>query len=391
MLTLTKLLGVAVLGAWLVHALVHRRAIHVPLAALPLAAFLVWAAASALWAVDPDTTTRLTLTLVQLLALYLLVTDVLGTPAALRRALAAHLAGAVLLAVLGLVLMSEGILQQGRAAIVVDQQMFVESNELAAALLFPLAVSLAWGLDRSRPSLERLVVVVAGALCLTTLVLTLSRGALVAAAVMIVAVAVAQRSVALPFVVTLLAVPAIAAAGPELWERLSEGATLADRAAGRLDIWQVGLVVIRSHPFAGVGFGCFPIVYFDYLSQAAGVSWKHAMAVALTMEKSPHSTYLGATAELGVVGLALLVVALALHLRTGLRLYRGLQARRHPAASLVLACLTALLGLVVFAFSTDIVNRKYLWLALGLAVLGRMPVGGQRATRGPAGVTASGS
>src|SRR5262249_48947181 len=122
-LTLSKLLGVAVVGAWLLHALVLRQPIHLTRASVTLVAFVLGAAASAVWAVDPLATSHLSLTLVQLLALYLLVADVLGTPAALRSALGAHVAGAVLLAALGLVLMSQGVLQQGRAAIVVDRQM----------------------------------------------------------------------------------------------------------------------------------------------------------------------------------------------------------------------------------------------------------------------------
>jgi hypothetical protein len=121
-LTLHKLLGMVVVGGWLLHALLQRRPIGAPSIALLPGAFVLWGAVSALWAVDPGAATHATVTLVQLLALYLLVVNVLDTPASLRRALHAHVAGAVVLCVFGLYLTGHGVLQGGRTAIVVDHE-----------------------------------------------------------------------------------------------------------------------------------------------------------------------------------------------------------------------------------------------------------------------------
>ena len=185
-------------------------------------------------------------------------------------------------------------------------------------------------------------------------------------------VSVARGQLVLPLVGALLAIPGLVLAPPEFWQRWSEGATLADRGAGRLDIWRVGWVVIQQHPLLGVGLGCFPIVYYGFLSQAAGISWKHAEAVAQVLVKYPHSIYLGMAAELGIVGFGLLLTGLALHLRAALGTWRLLARGGHPAADLALTVVAGLVALLVQGFAFDIAHRKYLWVTLGMAAVARM-------------------
>ena len=369
-LTITKLLGVGAVGAWILHTLIARQPVTLPRAMLPLGAFLGWAAVSALWAVDPSASVRVAATLVQLLALYLLVANLLTRPRALRVALGAHVAGAVVLAILALYLMEEGVLQRGRVAIVVDRQLLVESNALAAGLLFPVGICIAWTLDRTRPVLERLALALAGTLCATTLLVTLSRGAIVALIAMLVTASIVRRALWLPLLAIVLALPGLLLVGGDLWERIAAGAALADRGAGRLDIWQVGMLVIGANPVGGVGLGCFPIVYFDYLAEAGGVSWKHAAGVARSLARYPHNTYLGVTAELGFVGLGLFASALAVHLGRAVANVRALRARRAPEGTFALAALLGLVGFSVLAFGFDVAQRKYFWLVLGLVAAG---------------------
>ena len=380
--TLNKLLGLTAVGAWLLHVLLRRERIGVPGAALPLVGLVLWGATSTIWAVDPGETVHTLVTYLQLCGLYLLVVNVLATPASLRRALHAHVAGAAILSVIGLYLTWQGVLQRGRTAIVVDHQLLLEPNAYAAALILPVAICLTGSLDRHRGTAERLALTLAGALCVTTIILTMSRGAVVALGVMAIVVSVARGQLLLPVLAVLIAIPGLLIAPPEFWERWSQAATLADRGAGRLDIWRVGWVVIQQHPFLGVGLGCFPVVYYDYLSQAAGISWRHAQAVAEVLIKYPHNIYLGVTAELGIPGIGLLLAAFWLHLRAGFDTWRRLQARRHPAAELALTALAALLALAVQGAAFDIAHRKYLWVTLGLAAVGSLRVA--RAAAAPA-------
>jgi O-antigen ligase len=176
----------------------------------------------------------------------------------------------------------------------------------------------------------------------------------------------------------LVALPGLFIAGGALWERLTEAATLADRGAGRLDIWRVGWAVFTSHPVLGIGLGCFPIIYLSFLSRATGISAKHVEAVLEKSQKFPHNIYVGTAAEGGVVGIALLGATLAAHLRAAVGSWRALAAQRHPAAGLALVAVAALVAFVVEGATFDIAHRKYFWLTLGLATIGRQWVAATR-------------
>jgi len=370
-ITLHKLLGIVVIGAWLVGALVRRRPIRVPVVGIPLAALVLWGATSVLWSFDPGETIRATVTRVQLFGLYLLVVNVLDRPDTLRRALYAHLGGCVVLAVAGLYLAGEGILQAGRAALVVDRQLVLEPNAFGGALILPVVVSLVVSLDRGRGALERTALVGTGVLCLTAIALTLSRGPMLALAAALLVVTVVERRFRLLAAGALVALPGLVLAGGALWERLTEAATLADRGAGRLDIWRVGWAVFASHPLAGVGLGCFPIIYLSFLSRATGISAKHVAAVLEKSLKFPHNIYVGTAAEGGLVGVALLAAILLAHLRSAFGAWRRLAALRHPATPLACVAVAALAAFVVEGATFDIAHRKYFWMTLGLATLGR--------------------
>src|SRR5262249_50840759 len=87
--------------------------------------------------------------------------------------------------------------------------------------------------------------------------------------------------------------------------------------------------------------------------------------------RASHNIYLGTLAELGVVGLGLLVVALLAH---GRALWRtriaALRAHDEERARLALALLGVFASLVLFGSTIDLLGTKapWLWLAMMQAV-----------------------
>ena len=122
--------------------------------------------------------------------------------------------------------------------------------------------------------------------------------------------------------------------------------------AGRTDIWTVGLTIYESAPLTGVGLANFPIAYTPERVRESDVG---IYSVENPAYRAPHNIALGTLAELGPFGLALLAALLG-----PLVFRRGWG----PDAAVVQA---ALASLVTTGLFLDILNRKQLWLLIGLA------------------------
>jgi O-antigen ligase len=131
----------------------------------------------------------------------------------------------------------------------------------------------------------------------------------------------------------------------------------ATSSSGRLDIWQVGLAACADYCGIGSGWGTFPDVYAATQATVPG-------ARVLTGEEGsyqPHNLWLLAVVELGIVGLLLLAVGMAVSIY---------QASRLPV-SYRPAAVGAMVGLVVGVFFLSSMEFKMFWLALMLVALYR--------------------
>ncbi|PYQ45212.1 MAG: hypothetical protein DMF77_04895 [Acidobacteria bacterium] len=152
----------------------------------------------------------------------------------------------------------------------------------------------------------------------------------------------------------------------------SPGSAAAASVQGRLAIWRNTLVMIREHPLIGVGLGAHPAFYPAYHRRAV-VDPLFSSRLRLDFA---HDDYLQLTAELGLVGTALLVVLAV----SAMRLVR--QARRRAGtgeeAVLAAAATAAAAGLLTDAlFSFAAYRALPPWLlaldAGMLAVVARGP------------------
>ena len=120
-----------------------------------------------------------------------------------------------------------------------------------------------------------------------------------------------------------------------------------------LRIKQVALDAFRSDPVTGVGLDRFHRV--TEIAYAQGRLTRSYRAV------DPHSTFFGRLAETGIVGTVTLV---ALWIAIGVTVDQ-LIARR-PESWIAIAAAAGIAGTLVNSINVDVMNFRFLWVALGL-------------------------
>ena len=362
--SLSSLVGI-VLGAGLVLQLVRRRGgdgIRLSLSVPIWLLFLGIAGASVLWSLTPDRTTSGFIILGSLILIFVFVALSPVDRHILRRLENGLLAGGLAAVGYGLFQLivlggfpsdtpGVGIAPDGRFG-----NDLLGPNNQAVALVLPMAISLTRAVaagDRTR----RLAYAAASALMLGGVLMTGSRGGLVATAVALVAlllVAPTGRKTLLRYALVGLVVGGfVFVAHPfGIGERTVETTS----SSGRTDIWRVGLAACPEYCGFGAGWGTFPDVYAD--TQA---SVPEARVLVGSGAYEPHNVWLLAAIELGLPGLLLLVAGLLVSLVEAIRLPAGLRA---PP-------LSGLVATVVAASFLSNLEFKFFWMAMIVVVVSR--------------------
>jgi O-antigen ligase len=147
-------------------------------------------------------------------------------------------------------------------------------------------------------------------------------------------------------------------------ERARLGNLTAEGSSGRSDAWQLAWQAAREHPVLGVGMENFTEVGTRYVTSNFSI---YQIRTALNNRPVPHNVYLQTLAELGVVGLAIVVVLLGSAISIGYGAIRRLAAAGdHETELLGRGILIAIVGLLsLYAFYSSLIEKE-LWLLLGL-------------------------
>jgi len=241
-----------------------------------------------------------------------------------------------------------------------------DPNALARVLVAGLVLAFLLAVIDVLSPVKRLIAASAAFLCAAGLVLTASRGGLIALVCALVAALVfsgrwrAQVTV-LALAVGLLAVGYYAGiASPDARERI----TASDGGSGRTDLWRVGWQVVEDHPVLGAGAGNFGEVSKSYLGDA-GLLRRSDLIVSTS--NVLHNTYLGTLVELGIVGACLLLMILGFSLGCLVRAARtSMRADDVTMEILARGLLVALVGILAADFFISEPYNKHLWLLLAL-------------------------
>jgi hypothetical protein len=145
----------------------------------------------------------------------------------------------------------------------------------------------------------------------------------------------------------------------------TSNAAPSDELQERAGLWWVGVQMFLDHPLTGVGKGNYDFLYQHYAVRSAYLP---------ATPMAPHSSPVQIAAETGLIGLVAYasVVSVAL---IGLRqAKRGLvSAGRGREVMLLEAIEIAIYGYLVTSLfqDDDVLYRRYLWLLIGLAIVGR--------------------
>jgi exopolysaccharide production protein ExoQ len=321
------------------------------LAAMPPAgwAFLAWAVISLGWAVNPGVAGARLPTLLQLFIIAFLIADfVVHRPTIVRPVLWAYSLSAAASALIGV----QFYVAQGHAtarSIAIQGQ---DPAQFAAVLLPALVFGLYETINGSRRILGGAIAFLATA----GIVVSGTRGAWVACAVVILLIVLPQltprRRVML--LATITALVAIVFQLPGIADLVVERSAnaISTGGAGRTDIWTVGLTIFSSAPLTGVGYANFGVAFTPEVIRASGVGWDWLNRAGA----GSHNVVMATLIELGAIGLLLLVRFLG-----PLVLRRGWGPNALTLQAALASLLTAALFLDILA------DRKQVWLVIGLA------------------------
>lgn len=364
----TKVAGLLVAVSWLAVLATRRDATNEFFSAHPglsyvFVIFLGWVAMSGVWAEDPSVTMKSFYRFGLNIMLFPIVFTAVRTRRHAEWVLAAFLAGAVTSAVYGIVAPAPastfgGVERIGGAG--------VDPNQEAAILVAALTIAAAFIAGSRRSSRWRLAAIPVIPLCLAGVLLSFSRGGLIALTIALVAaVFVGGRwrllAAVLVVVVALSSVAFFAyVATPVERARVTE----TGGGSGRSSIWAVGWRMVEAHPLNGVGAYNFPISSVHYLLKPGAIKRSDFI---IDKPKVAHNMYLDVLAELGIVGAVLFLTLIGASLRYTVRAARRFQQAGDRSGELLSrAVVVAVLALLAAFFFLSEQYNKQLWILLAL-------------------------
>jgi O-antigen ligase len=342
---LTRYAGACVVVVLLGVGLATRRFSVPPRAALWWSLFVLWGVATLGWAINSQFAWERLPTAISLLLLYVIATAFRITEKEMSVVLLLTVLGGCTAAVMASSQFYAGTvyMQTSRSSLMVGNR-DTDPNQFAASLLLPLSLATGVVVTGRRKSVRIAAAAAIVALSLAIL-LSMSRGALVAALALIV-VYMCRLGVNRRILMATVCLAALLLVMPQsFFTRLA----LNDRGAGRFDIWTASMDLVPRYGLLGAGWNNFIVAYTDIAGHASTFRG---------YTKGSHNIYVGMLIEVGIIGLTFLVLAFRSQLR---------EARTRLVVPYEAACW----AMLIMGFTLDIVWRKsfwFAWILLAMAV-----------------------
>ncbi len=349
--------GAGSAGILLATAAVRRRLQMPPKAALWWTLMVAWGALTALWAIDPQTVLQRMPTAFALLILYLAAVSMRLEEREFGRVVHLLILIGALAAAYSVTEFYRGIGYHAfgpvRGSLVIGGSV-VNPDLFATRLMLPLALGVSALFVSKGRLLKTFILSVCGVLTLGVL-LTQSRAALLALLVMT-AVFMLRLGVNARILAVCAAVGGLVMILPaQFFNRINQAS--ATGGAGRLDIWHVGVQMLKHFGLFGAGVSNFPMAYTAYAGYAPDFRGQVAGA---------HNIYLQTAVESGAIGLLLFLLAV----RSQVWLGKHYPKHAGQANIRLVACEAAGWALIISAFFADLMWEKTFWLTWIVLALG---------------------
>ena len=346
---IAKPLGAAAALAAIIAMLIRRRALIPPASAGVWVLLAVFATASLWWAREP----AFGALMLQQIAGLLIVGAIVSMFPADETDLKALFCGVIGGGVAASVFAIASWIISGQPLQVADNFKSIDHNHFGAALLLPGLCATAAAISL-RGALQVALCAVAAGLCLAGIGVSESRGALIAFAVgaAYLVLRSPHRRRLIPYIV---AAAGMLAFIPGTYGRFSD--PTAGDAAGRYQIWNIGFAAFKHRWFAGHGFGMFMPAY-----QASFLEYPQPASGAQRIQM-PHNILVEFGVELGLIGLALILLTWWWQFRT----LRAIGPNEGGWTDARLAIEASTIALFVSSLSLDLLTFKYTWLVLTAA------------------------
>jgi putative inorganic carbon (HCO3(-)) transporter len=328
-------------------------------------AYALLALASGWWTVSTSGTVLALFSLSVGLAVGVAVAALVATDGDLRIVLATFAAAAGVVGLLAVVAFAGGATERASGA-QGDPNIFALYQLLAIPFVL-VAVA------EARRRRSRWLFGVAAVVIVASVVASLSRGGLIALAVVVLLVLAAPAALGLTLrrgrivAVLVLAIVASATISDPLLSRFEGGKEEETAGSGRLNEWRAAWTSIQERPLLGLGHGGFIETSNELMRRTPGVDLRRFRVSNDGLRA--HSVYIETAAELGVPGLALL---LGLLTSTALALRRTLRRARAAGQALVArmsyATLIALAAWSVASAFLSTGASSSLWALVGLTL-----------------------
>lgn len=347
--TLLRVVGAATFVCWFFQFIRKRQVIKWDLFLGVALLFLAWSACSLLWAVDRDRGTGVVLTIAQLVLLYWMSSHLIDSEAKFRAVMGSYVVGAATAAIIA----AFGVYEAGFAARA-SVSSLQDPNRFAHSL--SVGLFLAAFLNATCRGCRRYLFLATGLLLGFGVLFSGSRGTWLAVLASIAAACLFTKSKF--FKLTLLALlifvlffnsAIMGALPPLIADRVASIVDPADRGGGRLDIWMVGLEMVRENWPVGVGINSFPAAYNDYIFKSAAEMGSPGVM------RDAHNSFLCILAELGLLGFLLFSMFWLISLKTVGKLHGD------PEKTLGI-CMLVYLFFVALTGSEY--SNKFFWVAL---------------------------